>query len=325
MQQEQKYIYEVYRSGSFSKAAEKLYLTQPALSISVKKVEKELGVMLFDRSCQPLCLTKAGEIYLRKLRELKQLEDDLANELQDLALLNSDELRLAGTQYFNSYAIPEVIKTFSIRYPGVKLSLLEDNSGLLNEKLTDGAVDISFHCGPFDTSAFQGIEVFRDYLLLAVPEIYISDPAIRYQGLTSLAIQQNRFRDIDCPIVPLTAFAEVPFLILTESNNLRQRSLSICQSAGLTANVRFCIEQLATAWHMTCHGLGATFVSDAIIREAHNPPGILYYRLEAPEATRYFHAVMRRRAYISHSMRAFIDLARQIAGLAVKKCSSQLE
>lgn len=319
MQQEQKYIYEVYRSGSFSKAAQKLYLTQPALSISVKKVEKELGVMLFDRSCQPLCLTEAGEVYLRKLHELKQLEDDLANELQDLALLNGGKLRLAGTQYFNSYAIPEVIKAFSSLYPNVKLSLLEDNSGLLNEKLTDGSADICFHCGPFDTAAFQGIEVFRDYLLLAVPEIYISKPEILSQGLTSASIQQNHFRDIEYAPVPLTAFADVPFLLLSESNNLRQRSLSICQSAGLTANVRFYVEQLSTAWHMTSHGLGATFVSDAIIRDAQPPAGILYYRLNAPEATRHFHAVMRRHTYISHSMQAFIDLARQINSLTVEK------
>ena len=55
----------------------------------------------------------------------------------------------------------------------------------------------------------------------------------------------------------------------------RQRALSICQAEGLNARVRFCVEQLATAWHMACHGLGAAFVSDVIIREAHNASDML--------------------------------------------------
>ena len=318
MQQEQKYIYEVYHAGSFSKAAEKLYLSQPALSISVKKVEKALGVMLFDRSCQPLCLTEAGKIYLRKLCEMKQLEDDLSNELQDLAHLDEGELRLAGTQYFNSYAIPEVIKDFVTCYPKLNISLLEDNSGLLNEKLMDGLVDISFHCGPFDRKIFQGIEVFRDYLLLAVHASLVKDPEIRAQSMSAQAVAEKYFLKEEAPLLPLNIFADVPFLLLTESNNLRQRSISICQAEGLKAKVRFCVEQLATSWHMACHGLGAAFVSDVIIREANNPPDMLYYRINAPEATRCFCAIMRRRGYVSHSMRAFIKMIRRSSDLPIE-------
>lgn len=316
MQQEQKYIYEVYQTGSFSKAAEKLYLSQPALSISVKKVEKELGFMLFDRSRQPLCLTEAGEIYLRKLREIKQVEDDLTNELQDLAHLDEGELRLAGTQYFNSYVIPDIIKSFSELYPHVHLALLEDNSGLLNEKLSDGSVDISFHCGPYDNKIFRGYEVFCDHLLLAVPTPYIAQSDILKKGLSAQDVCNNRFLAEDCPSAPLSAFADIPFLLLSKSNNLRQRTLDIFQTAGLDIHVRFDVEQLATAWHMACHGLGATLVSDAIIKEAaQDPPDMRYYRLTSPEAIRHFQAVMRRRGYLSHSMQAFISLAQKISGL----------
>lgn len=62
MEQEMRYAYEVFREGSFSKAAEKLFITQPALSIAIQKPEADIGMALFDRSRRPLKLTAAGEI-----------------------------------------------------------------------------------------------------------------------------------------------------------------------------------------------------------------------------------------------------------------------
>lgn len=77
MEQELKYIYTVYEKGSFSKAARALYLTQPALSIAVQKAEEKIGMPLFDRSQKPLKLTPAGEVYIEKIRQIRQLEDEL--------------------------------------------------------------------------------------------------------------------------------------------------------------------------------------------------------------------------------------------------------
>lgn len=67
MQQDFQYIYQVYLDGSFSKAAEHLYLTQPALSIAIQKIENSIGMPLFDRSRRPLQLTAAGEAYIQSI------------------------------------------------------------------------------------------------------------------------------------------------------------------------------------------------------------------------------------------------------------------
>ena len=86
MQQEMKYIYQVYTDGSFSRAAEHLYLTQPALSIAVQKVEESIGMPLFDRSRRPLQLTAAGEIYIGTIKKIMGLEQDLDRQIQDIPL-----------------------------------------------------------------------------------------------------------------------------------------------------------------------------------------------------------------------------------------------
>ena len=84
MEQVMEYIWRVYQEGSFSKAAEKLYMTQPALSIAVKRVEASLGAELFDRTRHPLELTEAGYAYVNAIRRVRDTEDDLRREIDDL-------------------------------------------------------------------------------------------------------------------------------------------------------------------------------------------------------------------------------------------------
>ena len=75
MDQEMKYIERVYQEGSFSKAAEALYMTQPALSLAVKRVEESIGAEIFDCSRRPLQLTDAGRVYLNGVQRIRLAED----------------------------------------------------------------------------------------------------------------------------------------------------------------------------------------------------------------------------------------------------------
>ena len=113
MQQDMKYIYQVYEDGSFSKAAEHLYLTQPALSIAIQKTEESIGMPLFDRSRRPLQLTAAGRIYIDMIKKMFDLEQDLERQIQDIQNLNTGEIRLGGSHYLNAYILPKVLAGFS--------------------------------------------------------------------------------------------------------------------------------------------------------------------------------------------------------------------
>ena len=89
MEANMKYVYQLYLDRSFSKAAEHLYMTQPALSIAIKRVEAELGAELFDRSRHPLELTQAGEAYIATIRQIRHLEEELQREAWE-ALMDTD-------------------------------------------------------------------------------------------------------------------------------------------------------------------------------------------------------------------------------------------
>ena len=97
MELEKKYIYQVYVNGSFSKAAEALFVTQPALSIAVRKVEKEIGAALFHRGQRPLTLTPVGEMYISYIKKEMLLEQEMKQQIDDLHGLMSGDSCLGGT------------------------------------------------------------------------------------------------------------------------------------------------------------------------------------------------------------------------------------
>ena len=92
MLNEIRYVYAVYQERSFTKAAKKLFISQPALSSMVKKAEQEVGSPIFDRSTVPLTLTKEGEVYIRTIRQIMLLEKNLKAYFQDIQDLNTGHL-----------------------------------------------------------------------------------------------------------------------------------------------------------------------------------------------------------------------------------------
>ena len=109
MFQSKDYIYEIYRCGSFSAAARNLYITQPAISIAVKKEEQELGQPIFERSSSRLLLTDAGRAYIDAVEKLHRIEDDLKIYCNDLSNLKTGALRIGASSFFLSINVLPVV------------------------------------------------------------------------------------------------------------------------------------------------------------------------------------------------------------------------
>ena len=102
-------VYAVYQYGSFTKAAEELYISQSSLSMAIQRIEGELGLPLFDRRQHPIRLTQAGEEVLRFYREMKPLQTKMKARVQDIAELRSGSFAIGGTHYILSYILPETL------------------------------------------------------------------------------------------------------------------------------------------------------------------------------------------------------------------------
>lgn len=317
MEQEMKYIYTVHKYKSFSKAAEALFITQPALSIAVQKVEKRLGMPLFDRTCKPVRLTAAGMLYIKKIRQIQDLENELEQQINDLSDLNTGNLRIGGSHYFNSYVLPPVLTEFVEKYPGISLELVEAGSSDLLRMLHDHTIDLTFNCAVKPDDTFRRTPCFVDTILLCVPSRFSINKKLASYALTSEDVMEKKHEDFSCPAVSLTDFSQVPFILLTPGNNLYTRSRILFDECGVSPRICLQVPQLVTAWHLSCAGMGASLISDVLVRQ--NNPDVLFYKLSSPVCIRVFDLTMSDRHYVSKAMSAFGALFNKWYGLNISE------
>lgn len=309
MQQNWKYIYTVYKKRSFSKAAQELYMTQPTLSIAIQKVEKEIGMPLFDREKKPLELTDAGEIYIEKLNQMQALEDELEMRLNDLSQLKIGRIHLGGTHYLNSYILPPVLAAFQEKYPGIQLSLSEAGSFDLLTMLAENEIDLTLNCTPSPENAFNRMPGFRDIILLAVPAHFAANKSLQQCALSAADVMNNKHLSHDFPSVNLDSFSSIPFIMLTTGNNLYHRCLALFEQHNIKPQISLQVSQLVTAYHLAQSGIGATFISSRLVTQNH--ADMNYYKIDSPLTIRNFDLITSYGRYMSHAQKAFIELFQQ--------------
>ena len=307
MEQEMRYIWQVWQEGSFSRAAEKLYMTQPALSIAVKRVEAGLGAELFDRSRHPLELTQAGQAYIETIRRVRYLEEELERQIEDLRGLQTGKIRVGGTHYINCYLLAGAMAEFAAAWPGVEIELTEASSADLAAALARRELDLIFNCDPELVARFEHRPAFYDHLLLAVHEQTALPEELLQKALTAGDILEGVHLREDTARVPLSEFKELSYILLGPGNNLYDRGREMFREAGFTPHIKMMVSQLVTSFRLADNGLGAAFVSDRLIRTPSSH--LRFFRLEAPQATRLFYLLRPERSYTPVAVRTFADFA----------------
>lgn len=251
-------------------------------------------------------ITEAGMIYIQKIEQIQHLEQELAMQLNDLTDLKTGHLRVGGTHYFNAYILPPVIAAYKKKFPGISLQLIEAGSWELIDMLKNDKIDLTFNCTPDPSDKLRRSPSFQDTILLAVPSHFSVNRFFTKTALSSQDVLARKFEDPDCPSITLQAFTDTPFILLTPGNNLRKRSMTFFKEAGITPNITMEVSQLVTSYHLARSGIGAAFISDWMLTNAH--PEMSYYKINSPASARLFDIVTSGKNYLSKAQKAFIDL-----------------
>ena len=163
------YIYAVYQEKSFSKAAKKLYVSQPWLSATIKKAEQELGLALFDRSTNPISPTEAGRYYIEKLEEIAAIEAEMSEHFKQMRDVGRTELHIGSSMFFCTYVLPALMEDFRLQYPQVTLTFTEGGNKTLLEKLLNGRLDFLLEAERPANSRIHSIPWASEEIVLAVP------------------------------------------------------------------------------------------------------------------------------------------------------------
>ncbi len=310
MFEHKKYVYEVYKARSFSKAAENMYLSQPSLSLTIKKVEKNIGAQLFDRSTTPIQMTECGMEYIRCIEKIMDMENGFEIYLNDLNNLQVGNIAIGASNFFSSYILPPVITKFKAKYPKITVQLIEADTANLERQLYAGSLDLIIDNYDFNETIYQKHYFYSEQMLLAVPEkISVSRKTKKYR-LTSEDIAGNKHMDPHFPAVPLELFDQIPFILLRPGNDTRERADNILRESGVTPKLVLELDQLATAYHIACHGMGVTLISDTLALQ--NPPDtrIHYYKVDGPHARRDNYFYCKCNKYMTKAMKEFLNIAK---------------
>ncbi|QUJ66243.1 LysR family transcriptional regulator [Photobacterium sp. GJ3] len=136
------YFIAIAECGSFTRAAEKLHIAQPALSIAMKKLEQQLDMPLFDRSDRHIALTHEGEVLIQHARLILQQVEDARIAMDELKGLQKGEVRLGVPSMLGSYYFPDILMGFKSRYPRLKLTLVEAGTQSIRSMLLNGELDL---------------------------------------------------------------------------------------------------------------------------------------------------------------------------------------
>lgn len=311
MERTQKYVYKVYTTKSFSKAAKELYISQPSLSSMVKKLEKELGFLIFDRSENPVELTPEGRIYIEYLEELMQNEKEMLHKISRLSAADGGLLSVGGSDYLSNVLLPMACGEFHRRFPEatVKIDMNSgSSSGSIFNKLENETLDviISHRC---DKTRFTGEILFDDPFVIAVrkdtpgAEEIAGYAVSRDELLSEKDIQKREITDY-------TLFKNIDFLRYGKSGStwshmyelLEHCRFSLCQ---VNNSQRFDVH-----YDMMLYGNGAVVTSKFLISQ----------RPEKSDEVLYFPTGVHRQAMVvykknrrlSASAKEFIGITKEI-------------
>lgn len=310
MLNEMKYVYAVYQEKSFSKAAKKMFISQPALSNMVRKAEKEIGASIFDRSTIPLTVTKEGAYYIKCIEEILFVQQNLKSYFEDVQDLKTGSLSIGGSSFFCSFVLADLIGRFRKKYPEVTIDLLEGNVKELRKGLEDDTLDLVMETAlPLDDPAFDTYYYNSETIILAVPSSYSINKRLQPYRLTYSDIVEERFKSPSVEAVPLEYFKEVPFITMKPGNDMYLRGAAICKKAGFSARVAIQMDQVMTSYNIASNGVGAVFIRSGIIKYMPDSHKLVYYKLGDPLASRKILIATKKEKYVTFAMREFLRMA----------------
>lgn len=280
------YVYAVYLNRSFSKAAEKLYISQPALSAAIKKVEEEIRLPLFDRSTNPIQLTPAGEYYIDSVEKIMEIERNMAAHFSSLLGAGRGTINIGSASFFCAYVLPTIIQEFKLEYPGYVVNLLEANADDLVKCLRSGSVDIILDVEKLDPNIFHSLVWAEEQIVLVVPAAYSVNERLAKYRLTFDDLGSGRYLEPKCPKVSLKEFESESFLLLKKGNDMYQRGLKMCRKAGFTPKVAMYLDQLLTAYYIACSGKGIAFVRAGITHYLEPTSKVFFYKIDDESSVR---------------------------------------
>ena len=242
------YILKVAECQNITRAAEQLFVSQPALSHFISKAEEELGAKIFNRGTTPLTLTQAGEKYVKTARMILGLQESLKQEIENLKDCRSGEITLGLSDMRATVPLPFVLPEFRRLYPNVAIRTVESSSKEVENNVRNGVVEIGI-IPLYDYGQDLSASVLYDEELLLVSASEVPS----HHGATRNWVSLGDMTGKD-------------FILLHRPNRIRRAVDAMFIEHGVKPKSIFESCNNMTVYMMAASGLGLAIVPDSVVR-----------------------------------------------------------
>jgi LysR family hydrogen peroxide-inducible transcriptional activator len=268
-----RYLHALAQHRHFGRAADACAVTQPALSMQIRDLEKQLEVDLVERRHGEVALTEIGVEVARRGERILVASRDLVDFARHRRRILSGRLKLGIIPSLAPYLLPKVLPTLQVRYPDLTVELRETQTKILVEELAGGDLDAVMLALPVVDAEIETIRLFDDPFLLAVPT---EDPLPETARVSARQIDQQRL------------------ILLEEGHCLRDQALAYCATARQKMPLSLGATSLATVMQMVASGYGVTLVPQVAVDVEVRDQRVKLLRFTAPEPGRTIGLAWRR-------------------------------
>ncbi|WP_318459113.1 LysR family transcriptional regulator [Photobacterium leiognathi] len=280
------YFLVLAETKNFTRAAEKLHIAQPALSMTIKKLEQQLGLCLFSRNDRKVELTDEGKVLLPHAKNIIQQIKDAQTAMSELRGLEKGEVRVGIPSMLGSYFFPEIIMGFKNQYPNLKLSIVEAGTQSIRKMIIDGELDF-------------GVIINHE-----LPETLHPEPILKSQ-MVAVVSEQHEFATRKS--LSFQDFFSQELVMFKHGYFHRETIDSICEKHQFTPNISFETNLLAMIFKIVRQDFAITTLLEMVTEYE---PQLIPIPFEEPIELDIVMA-WRKSGYLSLADKAFIDYVKQ--------------
>ncbi len=308
-----RYAHEVYKKGSFTKAAKALYISQPSLSAAISRLEKELGFRIFDRSTIPCSLTAEGRIYIESIEEIAESESNMQKRIRALSDTSHGSIKVGGSSFASYLILSQICGAFYKKYPEINVTVDIGNVGspqVLFDKLDNKEIDILITYNDQHTN-YKIEPVLEERLVIALHKKMQGTERLQHLALTREEILTKTYAP-DRETQDMSVFRDIEFLEFSRKSDTAKRM------AKMLGNYKTSRYKIENARHSEMHynlmhaGLGAVVTTTLGIAQKPYDEDILFFVPRSEESYRKIFFAYNFSAKNNPLIQNFIKAAKEI-------------
>ncbi|MBF0713629.1 LysR family transcriptional regulator [Gemella sp. GH3] len=257
------YINTILKQQNLTKAAKKLYISQPYLSKIIKNIEEELGVQIFYKNKNIIKLTFAGERYIHYLKQINKIENKLYNEISLIKTNKKGKVKLGINSALATAFLYKVIPEFNKNNPDVIIELIEKNQNISEYMLIENDLDLVIGMSPIANKNLSYNTLYSEKLYLFIPKKHhLYNPKVK---------NISKFNK------PLYILNNEPIVTTPEKYGIGHTLKIFFEKNNIELNTAITTSTVPTAVNLAKSGIGMTFIPETIVDDYINEECNIYY------------------------------------------------